>query len=356
MSSDLFKWLQDQLSGALSSTRYRLPADPDYFTCGIYHALSSLERLTAEPAAGEEHRTSAAMGFVASQLSWYGIFAKLAEQPPGVVCRWGTFSKIEESFNGSDFGIAIQVNALGGEEGMFYNVSFFQSKNDQNKGTAVDVSPRIDIDQVGSDHKNNKQQAAAKFENWVAAKSLLRSRTKVGTDINGANLNHQIVKMAITEASLARQHVDLNKENKDPSAADSFAHYVIWPNQEMPTTVVSIESVRKILHDRHRAKKPSLTPAGHIANSVLKLDATQTFAEFISSGKIAGSPGWALVNANNVEELIKDWSAISESWMIGDSTGGLSSKLNSKLVQFDSPDPPKLSVPSKPSVPSKNKP
>lgn len=309
------------------------------FDCGVAHGLEDFTRATTQTSMGEEHRTSAVVGFIAAHLSWYNLLAEMSKAPRALNCQWGSFKKSEETQNGSDFGVAIEIGPIEGRKGHFYNLSFFQAKNGSTTKQPVNDendTEGLDIDRVYADYAQTKSDADGRLEGWLGIgkrstqwENLLKNPSRAMRSKEIEN-NHQVVKLAVANAYLAQlnnlplpQAQQGNASEQEPS----YVHYVVWRNYERPAQVVSLKTVRSLLAQR---KQPNLTVKSGIKNPTLHPDpqCVETFGDFLRSGQNANAVGWALIEKQDVIDLVENWPTIGTRWMIVETReGGLANTL-----------------------------
>lgn len=327
----VFQWAAKALEAHAAGFQYSDATTS--FDCGVAHGLIDFTRATTQTSMGEEHRTSAVVGFIAAHLSWYNLLAEMSEAPRALNCQWGSFKKSEETQNGSDFGVAIEIGPVDGRDGHFYNLSFFQAKNGsttkQPESDAED-GEGFDINQPHTDYAKTPREAdkrlaawlgignpSTPWESWLGAPS----QKMQSPDIKH---NHQVVKLAVANAYLAQlnnQSLPQAQQGNASLQQPSYVHYVVWRNYERPAQVVSLKTVKSLLAQR---KLPDLTVKSGIKDPTLHPDPqyVEAFGDFLRSGQNAGAAGWALIEKQDVIDLVKNWPTIGTHWMIVETRKG----------------------------------
>lgn len=294
------------------------PKEANYFSCGVFHGLEEFAAATATLGTGEEHRTAAAMGFIASHLSWYQLLAHIAGEQSRLDCCWGVVSKTDESTSGVDFGIAVDIG-----EGL-YNVCCCQAKNAVSGGATHAV--QLDIDQMPGTLKRDDADQA-RTEAHRAVSTWLNGELP---ECSGESIkqNHQIVKMAHLARDLkTRSGSAPGQPGADPETA---VHYVIWREKGGAACTVSLADAKQQLQQiQSSLGRLTFTKSGMAeASSKLTLPSTRAFAQLIDSGQTSGAAGWMAVRHESMEGLVSDWVALGISWLLVDQgSGSLSAML-----------------------------
>lgn len=344
------------------------------FTAAVHHAIADFTDSTGQDFNGEEHRTSAFMGYLGSCIGWYNLFSYLSNEEQ-LSIKWntqrrsGTPNNPGEDSTGADFGVAIEL-----ADG-FYNVAMFQAKNGslrcgkptfdinrppagyakappkkdaQTEGGATLVAPPLAETDSQTDEDTKKivsaegHAANERLLSWISGKDIepverlgkkIKSPNERAKDAEPEQIDHQVIKMAQQNNFAFSSCGVISPLEKEPN----WMHYVIWRNKDEgggAPAVVGLDEVREKMGNKWESSKPEdrnnwLTSSG-ILNGLARLEykvpgaSSPGFAEFLISGLNEAAPGWLRVTEEQLKSIVKDFTDLGVNWSVaGRGSGSL---------------------------------
>ncbi len=301
----------------------------EVFAWAVATAVLDFVAATGAKFQGEEHRTSALMGFIGMSTGFFHRLGRMSGMPSETRLLWHAAGKHSnavtggnEPEKGGDFGIAIPLEAG------LVRVSFFQAKNQSSKTTIhLARAPNVATTPAGAGDLDRARNRLAiwgvyeKFdEEWSDSKQArqLREGTK----------NYQMLKLAYVQQrgvkAAAAAQASVAAAGGGRSAKD-WVHYVVWSETE--PVFVSLNS----LHRSGRIDRAAhANPIGERAREVVGLlsdwklaDLSRhSFVDHLVAGISVDPDGWIDLPLAQARVIVGEFAQLGGDWYILDEKGG----------------------------------
>jgi hypothetical protein len=289
-------------------------ADP-VFAWTVATALTEFVSATGRNGVGEEHRTSALMGFLASFMGTYNLLAGMSGNGSSNRMLWHASNKrsskaagLGESETGGDFGIAIPAGVDS------FRISFFQAKNLYGGRLDLRRPPRSD---TSSDWPKMIAAANLRLARWA-------TDGVIDTSEHAAVVpNHQMFKLAAVQ-----------KRGNGAKGTASWVHYVVW--SATAPVCFSLDSFRQALAPTLRQLRAAAEGArksvSHVAAMVVEQLSGATLAEeplkrqdfgrHLVEGAAGPSSGWLELPMTEIVKIVGNFVELGGDWYFLDERGG----------------------------------
>lgn len=298
----------------------------EIFAWAIAAAVKDFSFTTRGEWNGEEHRTSAMMGFLGTSMGVFGLLGALSGIETEGRVLWHASNKRSsrhggrgEAETGVDFGVAMPAPSEGN-----VRISCFQAKNVEKDGGAdLRRPPKVEPSAEG-----RMAAACADFRlaKWAS------SAPPPEHEFDATEPNHQMFKMVMLQQAgikWARIPSDCKGE--------SWVHYVLWrPNG--PPIQFSLDS----LLESHQKLTTKSIPL--ILDKLCKRKLLSTphlpFGDHLLNGLTDTHPGWIELPIGEATKLLGHFVELGGDWYVVDYSDRLAYELTKDLVSRQVLAPP----------------
>ncbi len=310
--------LDPQLSEEVLSLKHA-GAD-EVFAYALSTAVRDFLSATQVVGVGEEHRTSALMGFIGTSLGVFNLLARLSGVEGETQLLWHAANRRSsklagkgESETGGDFGIAVPWPWPG--SGLL-RLSFFQAKNRTDNGK-IDLRRHA---RSSSLSEMQEQIAKARVLGWLQ-NGELSDRSEVQ--------DHQIYKMAVTQ--------ELGRVAAQSELGRDWVHYVIWSGGD--PVQFSLEQVRSALSMAVLRPGQLNDFVGWLGKAHLLAIPQIKFTEHLASAFTPAHAGWIELPLAQAKDVVGQFVELGADWYTIDTEqGGVAQQLTLNHPLIDQPE------------------
>jgi len=291
------------------------------FAYSLATALRDFQSATRAAGVGEEHRTSALMGFIGTSLGVFNLLARLSGLEGDTQLLWHAANRRSsqlagkgESESGGDFGIAIPSPSAGPD---MVRLCFFQAKNGSDKGK-INLRREPSSSALSEIDQHNRH---ARMLHWISS----------GTNVSVKSVGHdyQIYKLASTqEQGRAAAHNSLGCD---------WVHYAIWSSGA--PAQFSLEQVRAALESKTFGNGGTGDFTSWLAKAHELGIKPISFALHLARAFTAEHVGWIEIPLADAEVVVGRFVELGADWYTIDTEqGGVAQQLTLKHPLVDVPE------------------
>lgn len=268
---------------------------------------------TGAASTGEEHRTSALMGFIATAMGVFHRLALMSGQSSEMRLLWHAARKqssaahgLGEDKVGGDFGVAVPL------PDDRFRISFFQAKNQTSQGEL----------NIGRPPKPDKS------DNWPAKAAAANNRLArwAVEDVIEAEdakaVDHQMIKLARTQ-----QKGRVAAGGTETPSSRNWVHYIAWSGEQ--PWCFGLDSCRTNILGNNRLR-PLHGHTTEVVKAVtcIKLSDVEcyAFADHLARGMCTDAEGWIELSKDDAKAVVGEFAALGADWYIADDTTGRGAK------------------------------